>query len=77
MLEAGTKRIGVGLILAAILLACCGPRCDSDAEAVFRQEATGPIGEGVKTIMNGVLDGFIASIEQAGDGGTADGEEAE
>lgn len=49
-----------------------GLSCDSDAAATFRQTATGPIGEGVKTIVNGVLDGWIAAIQEAGDGPNRD-----
>lgn len=62
------------LICAGILLGAAGPSCDHDAATTFRQEATGAIGEGVKTIMNGVLDGLIAAVEEAGDGpsGAAD-----
>lgn len=56
------------MITACILIGVAGPSCDSDAAAVFRQEATAPIGEGVKTIMNGVLDGLIAAVQDAGDG---------
>jgi len=61
----------VGLMLAAILVGASGWSCDSDAAATFRQETTSEIGEGVKTIVNAILDGLIAAIEQAGDG-TAD-----
>lgn len=56
--------------LLAILLFCtAGLQCDSQAQAVFRREATREIGEGVRTIMNGVLDGLIAAVEEAGRGG--------
>jgi hypothetical protein len=60
------------LVCGLILTATMGPSCDSDAAATFRQTATGPIGEGVKTIVNGVLDGWIAAIQDAGDGGRGD-----
>jgi hypothetical protein len=55
---------------AALLVVwgCMGASCDSEAAAVFRSTATSEIGEGVRTIMNGVLDGLIAAVEEAGDG---------
>lgn len=63
------KRVMTALFLAGVLVGATGLGCDHDAAAVFREAATGPIGEGVKGIMNGVLDGMIAAIENAGDGG--------
>ncbi|GMU23964.1 MAG: hypothetical protein AMXMBFR13_40410 [Phycisphaerae bacterium] len=62
------RSAAVGLVLTTVLLGCMGPGCDHDAAQTFRQEATGAIGDGVKTIMNGVLDGLIAAVEEAGDG---------
>jgi len=60
--------------LAAGLAACSmGLSCDSNAQAAFRAEATSAIGSGVKTILNGVVDGLVAAIEQAGDGGKSSG----
>ena len=62
------RPVGLALMLAVILVGASGWSCDSDASATFRQEATSEIGEGVKTIVNAILDGLIAAIEQAGDG---------
>ena len=57
-----------GLVLAALLAGTMGLECDSDAGAVFRQTATSDIGAGVKTILDAVVDGVVAAIEEAGDG---------
>jgi hypothetical protein len=64
------------LILGLILAGAPGVDCDHEAATTFRQTATGPIGEGVKSIVNGVLDGAIAAVQNAGDGagdGSSDG----
>ena len=58
----------VGLVLAAILIGAMGLDCDSDAAAVFRQQATSGITSGVKTILDATVDGIAAAIQQAGDG---------
>jgi hypothetical protein len=60
-------RIICGLVLAAVLVGVTGTGCDQDARASFREAAVGPIGDGVRTAMNGVLDGVIAAITNAGD----------
>ncbi len=62
------RSAGVGLVLAAILIGGVDVTCDSDAGATFRQEATSAIGDGVKTILDGIVDGVVAAIGQAGDG---------
>ncbi len=56
----------------SLLVFSAGAECDSEARASFRAAATGPIGDGVKSILNGILDGAIAAIEEAGDGSSAD-----
>ncbi|HOB74999.1 MAG TPA: hypothetical protein PKG54_10775 [Phycisphaerae bacterium] len=66
----GLRRAVLGLVLVAVLVGASGPGCDHEAAAAFREAATGPIGEGVRGIVNGVLDGVIAAIENAGDGGS-------
>ncbi len=64
----GLGRLGIiGLGLLAILVLTAGPSCDTDAANTFRKTATGPIGEGVKNITDGIIDGMIASIQNAGD----------
>lgn len=60
--------VGWGVCITAT--ASMGLGCDSAARAVFRDTATESIGEGVRTIVNGMLDGFIAAIQEAGDGNT-------
>ncbi len=60
-----------GLTALFLLGAGMGLSCDSDAAAEFRSVATSPIGEGVRTIMNGILDGVIAAVQNAGDGDTS------
>lgn len=56
------------LIITAVLFCSTGVSCDDEAATTFRQTATSAIGSGVKTIVNGILDGVIAAVEQAGDG---------
>jgi hypothetical protein len=56
-----------GLVLAAVLVGVTGTGCDQSARASFREAAVGPIGDGVRSAMNGVLDGVIAAITNAGD----------
>lgn len=63
------SRAAIGLVLAAIMVGATGLGCDHEAQTAFRQAAVGPIGDGVRTAMNGILDGVIAAIEDAGDGG--------
>jgi len=62
------RRSASVFVAAAVLAGAMGLECDQDARAVFRQEATPAIGEGVKTIVNGVLDGWIDAVIEAGDG---------
>jgi hypothetical protein len=56
------------LVLSAILFTATGQSCDTEASNTFRHTATGPIGDGVKSITDGIIDGMIAAIEGAGDG---------
>lgn len=63
-----------------LIFGVMGLSCDQDAQAVFRQTATGSIGDGVKqfldgdgeqaanTILEAAIDGLVASIREAGDG---------
>ncbi|NLX20824.1 MAG: hypothetical protein GXY55_04010 [Phycisphaerae bacterium] len=61
----------MGLVLMMVLAGSAGLSCDSDAQTEFRQTATQAIGNGVKTIVNGILDGWIAAILDAGDGASS------
>jgi|GEM_PF-3235292 len=70
----GVQAGALGLFLLVTLLGATGLSCDDEASATFRQEATGAIGEGLKTMVNGVLDGFVAAIESAGDGSSSTSE---
>lgn len=62
-----------GLVIVVVLVGASGLGCDQDAQAAFRQAAVGPIGDGVRSAMNGVLDGVIAAITDAGDGSSTSG----
>ena len=64
------RSTATGLVLLGFLFGVTGASCDSDAQADFRQEATQSIGQGVKTIVDAVIDGFVAAIVNAGDGAT-------
>ncbi len=59
------KRVAAGLVLACVVV---GFNCDHNAQTAFREAAVGPIGDGVKSIMDGTLEGIIAALENAGDG---------
>lgn len=61
------KYFAHGLICSAVLFGGTGLSCDSDTFAAFRQEAVGDIGSGVKTIVNGILDGVIAVLSDTGE----------
>lgn len=65
------RRVGRALLALALAAGATGFSCDSDAAATFRQTATDDIGQGVKTIVDGVLDGLIAAIQDAGDGSSS------
>lgn len=62
------RRVLAGVACLGLFALGAGVNCDSDAAYTFRQTATGPIGSGIKTIMNGILDGAIAAVQGAGDG---------
>jgi len=65
------RSAATGIVLAGLLLGVTGVSCDSDAQADFRQEVAGSIGQGVKTIVDAVIDGFVAAIVNAGDGSSS------
>lgn len=74
------RPVAIAGLCATLALGAMGLSCDQDAQAVFRQTATGTIGSGVKqfldgdgeqavnTILGAAIDGLVASIQQAGDG---------
>jgi len=64
------RRAVLGLVLVAVVVGVAGTGCDHAAQTAFRQAAVGPIGDGVRTTMNGVLDGVIAALENAGSSST-------
>ncbi len=62
----GTKRLSAGILLAItgmFVLATSGADCDSNAQDAFRETAAGPIGNGVKSIVDGMLDGWVAAVQ--------------
>ena len=67
-LRAWRRPAGAAFVAAAILVGATGASCDNDAAAVFRQETTASIGNGVKIIVDALMDGAIETIIQAGDG---------
>ncbi len=66
------RRAALGLALTAIVAGSMGLSCDADAQADFRQTATQAVGDGVKTIVNGLIDGLVTAITNAGDGPAGD-----
>ena len=73
------------LIAAGILIGSTGVSCDSDAQAVFRATATPGITSGIKsfvdstgidgglaTIVDAVIDGAAAAVQDAGRGGSSE-----
>ncbi len=61
------------LLLAVLILATTGASCTDVpfATSTFRDASMDQISAGVKDIINGIIDGIFAVLEQAGDGGTA------
>ncbi|HSW45867.1 MAG TPA: hypothetical protein VLM89_09875 [Phycisphaerae bacterium] len=56
------------LVLLAVMTGAAGLDCDQNAQAEFRDTATSALADGVKTILNGLIDGWAAAIQNAGDG---------
>jgi len=67
-LWAWRRPAGAAFVATAILIGATGVSCDDDAASVFRQETTAAIGDGVKTIVDALIDGAVETIIQAGDG---------
>jgi hypothetical protein len=55
-------------VLSAILFGSAGLNCDQNAQADFRNTATSAVADGVKTIIDGLIDGWAAAVQNAGDG---------
>ena len=57
------------LICGAILAGAMGAGCDIPAaSSEFREAAGSSIEQGIRSIIDGILDGIFAVIDQAGDG---------
>ena len=55
------------LIIASLAMCVMGSSCNSDAASVFRHTATSSIGEGIRVILYGLVDGVVAAVESVGD----------
>lgn len=66
------RMVAAALLLAAVLGMTAGLSCENIpfASATFRDAALGEISSGVKSIVNGILDGIFAVIEEAGTAGS-------
>lgn len=59
----------VGLFLTVSLFGATGAGCDVPyASSTFRDAAMSQISTGVKSIVNGIIDGIFAVLKEAGDG---------
>lgn len=56
------------ILIAGLTMSTMGVSCDGEAASVFRQTATSPIGEGLKTILYGLVDGMVAAVKSVGEG---------
>ena len=56
------------ILIVGLATSMMGISCSGDAAAAFRQTATSSIGAGIKTILDGIVDGMVAAVESAGDG---------
>ena len=61
------KHLAGGLLAMVVLFGGTGLNCSSETYSVFRETATSEIGDGVKTIVNGILDGIIAALSNSDD----------
>ena len=61
----------VWLLMTALLFTTTGVSCDDIpfATSTFRDASLDQISTGVKGIVDGIIDGIFAVLEQAGDGG--------
>ena len=55
----------LGLMLTALLFASTGASCENSD---FRDTAASAIGDGIKTILDGIIDGAVSAVANAGDG---------
>jgi hypothetical protein len=62
----------VSVLLLAILVGATGVSCSDIpfASPAFREAAGGGIKDGVKSIVDAIVDGIFAAIENAGRGGS-------
>jgi hypothetical protein len=71
-LSGGWKRaVGMTVICCILFVGTSGLSCDSEAFTIFRKNASSAVGEGIKTIFDGIVDGLVAAAE-AGDGDTSE-----
>jgi hypothetical protein len=59
--------VGATLIFSAILFGTPGINCESDAFDVFRQNTAGAVGDGLKDIFDGLVDGLVAVAQGESD----------
>jgi len=59
-----SRLAATGLLLGGMLLCTCGASCENSD---FRQTAASAIGDGIKTIIDGIIDGAVSAVSNAGD----------
>lgn len=61
-----SRLAGMGLVLGAILVGTTGMDCE-DAQKAILMESASSIAEGLKTIINGVIDGAVSALQSITD----------
>ena len=71
----GWRHSAAALLLTTVLFATMGLSCSDIpfTTGTFRDAAIDDISAGVKDIVNGILDGIFAVIQEAGDGSDSGG----
>ena len=71
----GWRHAAAAMLLTAVLFTTMGLSCGDVPYATdaFRDAAIDDISAGVKDIVNGILDGIFAVIQEAGDGDSSGG----